>query len=67
AFGDAPFLGSLGGITLNQPVIGAVPFGSGYLMVASDGGIFNFSDKAFYGSLGGQSLAAAVSSVAVHS
>ena len=44
-----------------------MPFGSGYLMVASDGGIFNFSDKAFYGSLGGQSLAAAVSSVAVHS
>jgi hypothetical protein len=30
-----------------------VPYGNGYLMVAEDGGIFNFSDKAFAGSLGG--------------
>ena len=30
-----------------------VAFGNGYLMVASDGGIFNFSDKPFLGSLGG--------------
>ena len=29
-----------------------VPFGNGYLMVAEDGGVFNFSDQAFSGSLG---------------
>ena len=42
----------MGGTRLNQPVIGMVAFGVGYLMVASDGGIFNFSDKPFLGSLG---------------
>jgi hypothetical protein len=30
-----------------------VRFGNGYLMVGEDGGIFNFSDKPFFGSLGG--------------
>jgi hypothetical protein len=29
-----------------------VRFGDGYLMVATDGGIFNFSDRPFFGSLG---------------
>ena len=29
-----------------------VRYGAGYLMVAADGGIFNFSDQAFLGSLG---------------
>ena len=29
-----------------------VRYGNGYLMVAADGGIFNFSDKPFAGSLG---------------
>jgi hypothetical protein len=29
-----------------------VPFGNGYLMVGEDGGIFNFSDRPFLGSLG---------------
>ena len=38
--------------TLNKPIVGMVSFGNGYLMVASDGGIFNFSNKPFYGSLG---------------
>jgi hypothetical protein len=30
-----------------------VRFGTGYVMVASDGGIFDFSDEPFFGSLGG--------------
>jgi hypothetical protein len=30
-----------------------VPFGNGYLMVATDGGAFNFSDQPFSGSLAG--------------
>jgi hypothetical protein len=29
-----------------------VRYGNGYLMVGADGGIFNFSDKPFSGSLG---------------
>ncbi|MEO1064362.1 MAG: hypothetical protein AAFZ07_23325 [Actinomycetota bacterium] len=54
---DAEFQGSLPGVLepgqrLNAPVVGAVPFGRGYLMVASDGGVFNFSDQEFLGSLG---------------
>ena len=44
-FGDAPFLGSTGGIHLNQPVVGmaATPDGDGYWLVAADGGIFTFA------------------------
>jgi hypothetical protein len=30
-----------------------VPFGNGYLMVATDGGAFDFSDQPFSGSLAG--------------
>lgn len=49
---QAPFRGSMGSARLNKPVTGMVPFGNGYLMVGEDGGIFNFSDKPFHGSLG---------------
>ncbi|MEW6472214.1 MAG: hypothetical protein AB1679_08080 [Actinomycetota bacterium] len=49
---DAPFRGSLGNVRLNKPVTGMVPYGNGYLMVGEDGGIFNFSDRPFLGSLG---------------
>ena len=31
---------------------GMVPYGNGYLMVAADGGVFNFSYQPFSGSLG---------------
>jgi hypothetical protein len=48
----APFRGSMGDVRLNKPVRGMVPYGSGYLMVAEDGGVFNFSDKPFSGSTG---------------
>jgi hypothetical protein len=34
-----PFLGSMGG-AVEQPVVGMVRYGNGYLMVGSDGGIF---------------------------
>ena len=34
------------------PVIGGLAYGDGYLMVATDGGIFSFSDLPFLGSLG---------------
>jgi hypothetical protein len=52
---DAPFLGSTGGIKLNQPVVGmaAAAGGDGYWLVAKDGGIFSFGpDAVFQGSTG---------------
>ena len=50
----APFYGSMGGHTLNQPIVGmaATPDGKGYWLVAADGGIFTFGDAGFYGSTG---------------
>ncbi len=63
----AAFHGSMGGVRLNKPVVGMVSFGNGYLMVASDGGIFNFSNKPFYGSLGANPPSIPIASVAAHS
>jgi hypothetical protein len=52
--GDARFLGSAAGSSLNLPVVGmaATPTGNGYWLVASDGGIFSFGDARFLGSTG---------------
>ncbi len=56
-FGDAHFVGSMGGHHLNQPVIGLVPDsdGDGYWLVGSDGGVFAFNAP-FRGSLGSLTL-----------
>ena len=53
--GSAPCLGSTGGLTLNQPVVGmaATPDGLGYWLVAADGGVFSFGDAQFFGSVVG--------------
>jgi glucose/arabinose dehydrogenase len=53
-YGDAPYLGSMGGPRLNSPIVGvaATPTGRGYWLVAADGGIFSFGDAAFLGSTG---------------
>jgi hypothetical protein len=55
-FGQAGFLGSMGGKPLNAPVVGmaSTPTG-GYLLVSADGGVFCFGAP-FLGSLGGQHL-----------
>jgi hypothetical protein len=58
AFGNAKYLGGIGGTTLNKWIVGmaATPDGNGYWLVASDGGVFAFGDAQFYGSMGGQPL-----------
>ena len=58
SYGTAPFYGSMGGKTLNKPIVGTAttPGDGGYWLVASDGGIFAFGDAQFYGSMGGQPL-----------
>jgi alpha-tubulin suppressor-like RCC1 family protein len=50
---DADFRGSMGAVPLNQPVRGMASRGEGYVLVAQDGGIFDFSGLPFAGSLGG--------------
>jgi Cu/Zn superoxide dismutase len=58
AFGDAPYLGGLGGTALNAPIVAmaATPSGGGYWLAAADGGVFSFGDAPFLGGLGGTKL-----------
>jgi hypothetical protein len=60
-FGDAHYYGSMGGKSLNKPVIGmtAAPNGTGYWEFAADGGVFTFGPGAsFKGSTGNIQLVA---------
>ena len=66
---EAGFRGSVPGVlppgqNLVAPVNGMVPFADGYLLVAEDGGVFNFSAKPFEGSLGATSLTSPVVAIA---
>ncbi len=60
--GDSIYFGSMGGSQLNAPIVGmsSTPDGSGYWLVASDGGIFSFGDARFDGSMGGTRLNAPI-------
>ncbi|HEX2213125.1 MAG TPA: hypothetical protein VHH12_06665, partial [Mycobacterium sp.] len=52
-FGDAVFRGDMSQVRLNKAIAGLMNFGANsYLLVGIDGGIFNFSDRPFHGSLG---------------
>ena len=56
---NAPFFGSMGGKSLNKPIVGGATGADGksYYLVASDGGIFNFGPgAAFAGSTGNKVL-----------
>ncbi len=62
SFGDAHFYGSLGDVSLHEPILGITPTpdGKGYWMYASDGGVFSFGDARFFGSTGNMKLTAPV-------
>jgi hypothetical protein len=66
AFGDAPFLGSMGDRPLNAPVVGMArtPDGGGYWLAGADGGVFAFGDATFGGSMAGTVLNAPVIGIA---
>lgn len=53
---------------LTKPASGIIPTatGGGYWVVAQDGGVFSFGDAKFFGSMGGQPLAAPVVGAAAH-
>ncbi|MEO1064273.1 MAG: PQQ-dependent sugar dehydrogenase [Actinomycetota bacterium] len=61
AYGDASFEGSAGDLALNQPIVDAFPDADddGYVLVAADGGIFNFA-ASFHGSTGSLQLNAPI-------
>ena len=58
AFGGAGYHGSLGGMSLNKPIVAAAATsdGGGYWLAAADGGVFAFGDATFQGSMGGTTL-----------
>ena len=72
AEGDALYEGGLGGVHLNKPIvaIAAAASGQGYVLAATDGGIFNYGTQGFFGSVPGslkpgQSLVAPIVGIAV--
>ena len=65
AFGNAPFQGSTQNMNLAQPVVGmaSTAGGSGYWLVAKDGGVFSFHAN-YYGGLAGFSLPSPITGMA---
>jgi hypothetical protein len=52
-FGDAPFEGSAGNVSLAAPVLAmaATPSGHGYWLLGGDGGVFSYGDAGFFGAM----------------
>ena len=64
-FQDSRFHGSAGATPLTEPVTGILPSrdGGGYLLTASDGGIFAYGDALFAGGPGGRGITGVVGAV----
>jgi hypothetical protein len=62
AFGNLPFCGSEGDLSLDAPIVGMAdtPDHGGYWLVAADGGVFAYGDARFYGSLASTRLNAPI-------
>lgn len=62
----APFYGSMGGKSLNAPMVAMTSTnnGGGYWETGTDGGIFTFGNAPFEGSMSGKSLNAPISGIA---
>jgi hypothetical protein len=58
----------MGGKALNKPIVGMAPTpeGGGYWMVASDGGVFNFGNADYFGSMGDTPLNAPIVGIAAN-
>jgi hypothetical protein len=58
-FGDAKFLGSMGGKPLPNPIVGMARTrqGDGYWLVSSGGDIYNYGAAGFQGSTADKKLA----------
>jgi hypothetical protein len=72
AEGDAHYVGGLGGVHINAPIVGiaAAASGQGYVLGAADGGAFNYGTQGFFGSVPGslapgQHLVAPIVGIAV--
>jgi hypothetical protein len=60
-FGNARFLGSMGGTRLNAPIVAVANALEGdYWLAGSDGGVFTFGHAEFFGSMGGTRLNAPI-------
>jgi hypothetical protein len=55
AEGTAQYVGGLGGVHINAPIVGiaAAAAGQGYILVATDGGTFAYGTQHFFGSVPG--------------
>jgi hypothetical protein len=63
AFG-AQFAGSMGGRRLVRPIVGVSAYGTGYALIDNAGGVFDFSENPFFGSLPAGALTSPLAGIA---